>query len=294
MPPEAGNYSGTSGDDEMLIEFSVDESGVLRDFTTISYCLNPTGGLITHLLWAEGPDIEVEVGVPFDHSWRMYDNTVLYELSGIINADGTANGVMDGHYTRGDDSRDPLQILCLGIERDWNAAKDSSPDPPPVFTPTIETNFSNITETTLADTGLEITGTGFPAEISVTLIVDGIEIATDVTDVQGAVSFRYVTQAHGVGSYEVTLVSTQWPAATSFTVSADETTGEVTGEIAGQVTGKSSDDASEDDPESNNTADAEANVSQERPVALIAGAVVLALGTGVIVVVKIRQQRARS
>lgn len=91
----------------------------------------------------------------------------------------------------------------------------------PVYTPEAAVDPESLTESALAETGVAITGTGFPAATEVTLTVAGDEAGTTAADDDGEVAFVFTSRVLGAGVHAVELVAGDHSAGASFTVVAD-------------------------------------------------------------------------
>src|SRR5699024_3111698 len=210
-PPTAGEYTGVSSSDND-VTFRVDDSGILTDFNAQVYCF--AGAMVFPLIISDGPDIAVEAGEPFSHEWITHDDAARFKVEGVINADGTAVGEMEGSTLDGQG-----EVACLGASYEWTASLDGD-DPDPVYDPESSVTPSSIEESELVDSGVTVTGEGFAPASDVTLTIDGAEAGTETTDSEGDVSFVYFGPL-APGTYEAVLSAAEGTSTTSFTVTED-------------------------------------------------------------------------
>lgn len=136
-----------------------------------------------------------------------------YVMTGQFDDDGTLVSVGENSVDSG--------TGCSG-DYTFAAAFDGDlPDPEPVPDPEVSVDLPELIESDLAEGGLTITGSGFPAEAVVTLTVAGEDAGEEAADADGAVSFTFTSSTLGVGTHEVVLTSGEWSASTSFTVTED-------------------------------------------------------------------------
>lgn len=90
------------------------------------------------------------------------------------------------------------------------------------YDPSASVSPSEVTVSELADPGVTIGGTGFPADTDVTLEVAGTEAETLATNADGAVSFDYVSDTLGVGTHPVVLTAGELSAEAELTVEEDD------------------------------------------------------------------------
>ncbi|MGI6877748.1 hypothetical protein [Microbacterium sp. gxy059] len=218
--PPAGPYAGeTSAGD--AVEFVIDERGALTEFSTVSTCtvysMIPSTLVV---IWpGANPPIDVRAGEPFAAEWVVETDTASasseYELSGVVNADGTASGT-------GVVSMDLPVLPCVGSEFEWTASLDGeAPDPDPVYEPTATVSPAELTESELADSGVTISGEGFAPDSEVSLSVSGDEVGSQSADADGAVSFAFASDALGAGEHEAVLTAEEGEASVVFSVTED-------------------------------------------------------------------------
>lgn len=90
------------------------------------------------------------------------------------------------------------------------------------YDPSASVSPSEVTVSELADPGVTIGGTGFPAATDVTLEVAGSEAETLATNADGAVSFDYASDTLGVGTHPVVLTVGELSAEAELTVKEDD------------------------------------------------------------------------
>ncbi len=91
--PPAGAYGGPStAYNGAAVSFSISDAGVLSGFETTSYCSD--GFSLLPVAWTGMPPTQIESGQPFEIEWTYDTGDVspYYELTGVVNADGTASG----------------------------------------------------------------------------------------------------------------------------------------------------------------------------------------------------------
>lgn len=167
--PHTGSYTGTgSAYTGATVSFDIDDNGVMSNFNTTSYCFD---GLYSQpVTWVGMPATTVQPGVPFEVNWEYNTGDVspYYELTGTVNADGSANGTgRAGFLPYG---------TCGGFEFSWSAERVGGGEPEPVYDPTLLITPETISLADLADTGVQFIGGGFPANVPVTYTLDGEEI----------------------------------------------------------------------------------------------------------------------
>ena len=97
-------------------------------------------------------------------------------------------------------------------------------DPAPVYNPEISLSTTEVTTSVLADEGVEVTGTGFPENATVTLFFDETEVVSGDSDADGVVVFTLWAENYPLGQYTVSLAADAEGAqvATTLTLIADE------------------------------------------------------------------------
>lgn len=213
--PPAGTYTGEStAFTGATVSFDVDANGNMSNFSSQSYCSD--GFSVNVVDWVGMPSTPVEVGVPFELEWT-YDTgdiSPYYELTGTINADGTASGTgRAGFLPYG---------TCGGMNFTWSASTEvGGGDPDPVYDPTASVSPSELTESELADGGVTIEGQDFAPNTDVDLAINGSIVETEASLYNGNVIFEYSSDSLGAGSHTAVLTSGDLSASTSFTVTAD-------------------------------------------------------------------------
>src|SRR5690606_26487662 len=137
--PHTGSYEGNStAYNGATVSFDIDENGVMSNFDSQSYCFD---GMFTHpVQWVGMPATTVQPGVPFEVEW-VYDTgdvSPYFELTGTVNADGSANGTgRAGFLPSG---------TCGGMNFTWTADRVSGGEPDPVYDPQITVSPATLTE----------------------------------------------------------------------------------------------------------------------------------------------------
>ncbi|MBK0419843.1 LPXTG cell wall anchor domain-containing protein [Leucobacter sp. CSA1] len=219
--PPTGTYTGDStAYTGATVAFDIDAAGMMSGFESESYCFDGFG--VYPVQWVGMPATQIEAGVPFEVSWEYDTGSVrpYYELTGTVNADGTASGTgRAGFLPSG---------TCGGMNFTWTAQTDGVPAPDP----TASASPSSLTESELASSGVTITGADFPANSDVSLTVGGEAAGTQTASADGAVSFPYTSSTLGTGTHEAVLSSGSASAAASFTVTEDPVTYDPTASVS--------------------------------------------------------------
>ncbi len=94
----------------------------------------------------------------------------------------------------------------------------------PVYNPGIGLSPSEVSESALADSGVTVTGNGFPESAAVSLYVGGDQVAVADSDSNGDIEFTYTSDALAPGEYTVRLEADADGASVelTLTVTADE------------------------------------------------------------------------
>ena len=203
-----GHYTGTSDAyNGATVEFDVDAAGNMSEFYTESYI--QCGLFPTPMQWTGMPSTPVTAGEPFEVEWDFGTGgeRVHYELSGVIDASGTASG--EGVASM-------PELFCAGYRFTWTAEVED----PVVYDPEVSVSPSSVTESEIADPGVTVTGSGFAPESEVTLAVDGADVESAAADGEGGVEFAYAA-ALAPGEYGVEVSSADGSASTAFTVTED-------------------------------------------------------------------------
>lgn len=210
----AGTYTGTSNAfTDAPVSFDIDASGTISNFYAENYCQSSIGPILVQ--WVGIPAISVEAGQSFSVDWEYGDDPdfrAYYELTGTVNADGTAAGTGRAGYL-------PYGT-CGGEPFTWQASTVVE-DPDPVYEPTASVSPSELTESELADSGVVIEGQDFAPNTDVELAINGSAITTEESLYNGNVLFDYSSSDLGAGTHDVVLTSGSLSASTSFTVNAD-------------------------------------------------------------------------
>ena len=192
-PPQAGTYQGTSDAyTNAHFSFDIDANGVMSNFDATSYCFD--GWFTQPVVWAGGPSTPIEAGQAFDLEWESTIDGfgTYYELSGTVNADGTASGTgRAGFVPTG---------TCGGSSFTWTASigGDGGDPAPQPGEPTVILEKESYYDYEIQRVGIMIRGEGFPAETDVNITIhqdnNGTErLNTTVrSDVNGVVYHRYV------------------------------------------------------------------------------------------------------
>src|SRR5690606_750121 len=90
--------------------------------------------------------------------------------------------------------------------------------------PTVALDPATLTVSTLASSGIGVTGEGFPADAETEVLFDGQVVDTVTADADGAVAATVVRDGVAPGTYPVTVRSGAEEASADVTVTADPTT----------------------------------------------------------------------
>ncbi|MGO1539740.1 MAG: hypothetical protein ACTHW3_10260 [Leucobacter sp.] len=210
--PPAGSYEGTSDAyTGATVSFDIDSDGFMSNFDSESYCSDGSG--VYPVQWVGMPSTQIGTGVPFEIEWEYDTGDVspYYELTGVVNADGSASGTgRAGFLPYG---------TCGGMNFTWTAENTS--DPEPVYDPEASVSPSSLTESELADGGVVIEGQDFPPNTSVELLINGSVVDNEASLYNGNVIFNYSSSSLVTGTHNVQLRAGVHTADTSFTVNAD-------------------------------------------------------------------------
>lgn len=172
-----------------------------------------------------------------DQMVRLSDATVgVGQENPVRGPDGSAVP-SDSEFYHADDNAFTFTSLGTGIETDWettvtigNATTTFSGtiirdvvEPAALPDPEVTVSPDDVTQSELADAGVQIVGTGFPAETSVTLSVNGVEVASETAGSDGEVIFDYTSTSLGVGTHAIVLEAGDLLAEASLRVTADPT-----------------------------------------------------------------------
>ena len=94
-------------------------------------------------------------------------------------------------------------------------------NPDPVYEPEVSVALGSVTVSDLADSGVVVSGSGFPEGAAAEVLFDGAVVAEVVTDADGAVSHTLVREGATAGSYPVVVRSGDWSAEATLTVTED-------------------------------------------------------------------------
>uniref|UniRef100_UPI0013C2A152 hypothetical protein n=1 Tax=Brevibacterium casei TaxID=33889 RepID=UPI0013C2A152 len=211
--PPAGTYTGSSDAyNGATVELVIDKDGNITEFDTESYI--QCGLFPTAMQWTGIPKTAVTADVPFDLEWLFNENSggaeVQYRLENVvIKSDGTASG--EGYASM-------PSLGCQGYRFNFTAKNET---PTPSYDPKVSVSPGSVTVSELADPGVTVSGSGFPADADVVLNVAGGDVETKRSDASGNVSFVYKSSGAAEGEKAVKLTSGQWSASSSFTVTAD-------------------------------------------------------------------------
>ncbi|MBO2990671.1 InlB B-repeat-containing protein [Leucobacter tardus] len=126
-PPTSGTYTGTSDAwNVATFGFDIASDGTIKNLTGGSYCQSGSTGFPEPFTWSgDAPAVPIEAGVPFDFTWQGQGSGVqpYYELSGTVNADGTASGEGRAGFL-------PFGT-CGGYDFEWTAELSGGTDPDP-------------------------------------------------------------------------------------------------------------------------------------------------------------------
>src|SRR5699024_4619135 len=101
------------------------------------------------------------------------------------------------------------EAVLSGVEGTATASftvTEDAPDPDPVYEPEVVVEPAELSESELVDTGIIVTGEGFPADAEIAFSFDGDEVRTASTNADGHVEFEY-SGMHAAGVYAVALAS---------------------------------------------------------------------------------------
>lgn len=215
-PPSAGDYEGSSSAyTGATVSFEIDADGRMSNFDSESYCSDGFG--VYPVQWTGMPATQIEAGVPFDIEWTYDTGDVspYYELTGTVNADGSASGTgRAGFLPYG---------TCGGMNFTWTAERVGGGDPDPVD-PTITISPTTVTESELADPGIRIDGEGFPGSDWVDLYVNGAYEHRTMAAWDGTVAVFFNSDDLGAGTHDIRLANGDSSASGTFTVTADPVT----------------------------------------------------------------------
>ncbi|UFU06028.1 hypothetical protein [Ruania halotolerans] len=202
-----GHYAGTSDAyTGATVDFDVDGNGNMSGFASESYI--QCGLFPTPMTWAGMPSSAVTAGVPFAFEWDLGEGgeRVHYELSGVVNADGSASGQGVASMP---------EISCSGYTFNWTAQADA-----PVYDPEVVVSPDSVMESDLADSGVSVSGSGFAPGSSVEFSVGGDVVESAAADGSGDVVFAY-SAVLAPGEYAVVLSAAEGSASATLTVTED-------------------------------------------------------------------------
>ncbi|HLR57318.1 MAG TPA: LPXTG cell wall anchor domain-containing protein [Beutenbergiaceae bacterium] len=219
--PAPGTYEGSSvqthaghgeldDPDTRPFSFEVDDSGNIRDLTGEFWWVCVAGGVESgyiELADSEFPATPITVDRPFEITWKPGASD--YTLTGVVNADGSANGafVFD-HGPCGN------SILSWATDLDGGLP---DPDPDPAF----EVDpIAPISQWDIERSGLSVTASGFDQDEALTIQI-GDETFTTEADFFGDVEFEF-TGALEAGTHTLTITTAGGSTSETFEVISDE------------------------------------------------------------------------
>ena len=207
---QAGVYEGYIGNStERMVSFPVSSSGVIGEISgqTYMYC----SGWPVPIYWGENPPIQIaDDGSFYAEYWFTYDDPTSdtrFRFSGQIDSNGIATGEMRVHMPNLDGCAEGTEPFTA-----YNVA--------PVADPDISVSPTTVTVSELAAGGIEVLGTDFPADSTVTFDIGGVSAGSATTNASG--SFTGTASATvSAGTHTLTATSGAASASATITVEAD-------------------------------------------------------------------------
>lgn len=217
-PPTGGEYEGTStllfaGDNEVdwedvrPISFEIDDEGYLEGLNGGYFWTCVAGGEPGTTQYFENAPIPrtlVDEGESFSIKWSSDGEAIDYSFEGVINSDGTAEGLVMANMG-----------VCGASILSWSAATDvTTPEPAFEIDPIAPVSVWDI-----ARGGITVNSSGFEQHDEVTVTING-ESQTAEADFFGELSFSY-SNPLTAGHYDVTLSTDAGSVSEAFEVIAD-------------------------------------------------------------------------
>ncbi|MEV4776596.1 hypothetical protein [Microbacterium sp. LWH12-1.2] len=147
---------------------------------------------------------------------------VSIQVAGEPVATVDSSGTGDVSYTYVKSGAAVAQYPVVLTSGQWSASSSFEVTADPiVYDPTVAVLPETLTQSALADTGVQVEGTGFPENAEIEVLFDGAVVSTATSSADGSVATTITRAGVGVGTSTVLLRSGQWEASDTIVVTAD-------------------------------------------------------------------------